>query len=167
MPDALQRLFDSFTTEDDLRRLVDEHREESLFLEFKEKRDTSNNNLDVDDRKNFSKTLSAFANAAGGVLIFGIASSKGPDELDHADALKPITNAAGFSARLQDSVLTTTQPVIDGVDFRVIPAAGADGRGYVVTLVPESEKPPHRAMQADREYYRRTEPVNVNETRRC
>jgi len=156
MADPVRALFDSFTTEEHLRRLVEERREENLYLEYKEKHDRRHGNIDESDRKNCSKTLSAFANAAGGVLIFGIASEKARDAPDHATDLKPITGVAGFRARLQDSVLTTTQPVVDDVEFRVIPSAAAADAGYVVCLVPQSDKPPHRAMHADREYYRKT-----------
>lgn len=156
MPDPIRALFESFTAEEDLRRLVEERREENLYLEYKEKQDRRHGSIDENDRRNFSKTVSAFANAAGGVLIFGVASEKTRDEPDHAADLKPIAGVDGFRARLQDSVLTTTQPVVDDVEFRVIPSPAAVDAGYLACVVPQSDKPPHRAMQAEREYYRRT-----------
>ncbi|MFT3837354.1 MAG: ATP-binding protein [Myxococcaceae bacterium] len=156
MADAIRSVFEAFRTEADLEAAVVDSREESLYLEFKEKQDRTHGNIDGSDRKNFSKALSAFANAAGGVLIFGISSEKGADAPDHASGLKQISNAGGFLAKLQDAVLNATQPVVDDVEFRLVPAAAVQGAGYVVCFVPPSDKPPHRAMHAEREYFRRT-----------
>lgn len=157
MSDPVRELFDSFKTEADLRRAVTESREENLYLEFKEKKDRRGADLAEDDRKHFSKALSAFANAAGGVLIFGIATAGPKPSPDHASELKPITSASEFLTRLRDSVLTATQPVVDDVEFRLIPTDVNAGKGYVACLVPPSEMPPHRAMRGQREYYRRTD----------
>jgi hypothetical protein len=53
-------------------------------------------------------------------------------------------------------LLNSNQPVVDGVLMEVILAAANDGSGYVKCLVPSSDKTPHRAMLADREYFKRT-----------
>jgi|SRR6185295_10938901 len=153
MATAPERLFDLIASEGDLQRLVDEAREEDLYLEFKRKTDARDGVLGDSDRKNFSKTLSGFANADGGVLIFGIETRPNHAGIDCAHALAPITDAEGFRRRVMDSVANTTQSVVDGVRIEVIPAAG--GGGYVRCLIPASDKPPHRAMLAEREYWRR------------
>jgi hypothetical protein len=158
MSDSLRLLFDSFRSEADLRALIPERREESLYLEFKEKADAGHNLLEEPDRKNFSKALSAFANGAGGVLVFGVEATKvSADAPDRATALRPISSADGFMAKLKDLLLATTQPVVDDVEFRLLPSDGDPRAGYVMCLIPQSDKPPHRAMHAGREYYRRTD----------
>lgn len=153
MGDPLRQLFERLEREGDLQQLVQEKTQENLHLEFKEKEDRSHGNLDDDDRKNFSKVLSSFANADGGILIFGIATARSPDAPDHAHELKPIVDAARFRAKLMDSILNATHPVIDGV---VINTVDGTAGGYVKCLIPASDRPPHRAMLASREYYRRT-----------
>jgi hypothetical protein len=158
MSDALRVLFDSFKSEADLRAVVNDRKEEGLYLEFKQKENAADHLLGESDRRNFSKTLSAFANGAGGVLIFGIAGTKAAaDAPDRASALKPISSADGFMAKLKDLLLATTEPVVDDVEFRFIPSDADPRAGYVACLIPQSDKPPHRAMHASREYFRRTD----------
>jgi hypothetical protein len=61
-----------------------------------------------------------------------------------------------FQGRLKKSLLNSTQPVVDGVLLEVIEALSAPGEGYVKCMIPASDKTPHRAMLADREYFKRT-----------
>jgi hypothetical protein len=145
--------FEQIQTEADLQRLIDEQREEDLHLEFKEKHDRRDGVVHQNDRKSFSETLSAFANSDGGVLIFGVETAKAPNRADYAYQLKPITDVGTFRVRLQDSVMNSTQPSVDGVRIELIPSA--KNSGYIKCLIPDSSKPPHRAMFADREYWRR------------
>jgi Putative DNA-binding domain len=104
------------------------------------------------DKFQFSRALSGFANSDGGVLVFGIET----DKQERARRLRPITAVAQFYAALKKSLLNTTQPVVDGVLIDVIRSNQEDEAGYVKILVPSSEKAPHRAMLAGREYYKRT-----------
>jgi schlafen family protein len=157
MADSVRASFAAFASEDDLRAGVAQRREEGLYLEFKQKHDRSKAALDDEDRINFSKTVSAFANADGGVLIFGVSTRKaGRGHPDHADKLKPITDPHAFLGRLQDSVLNTTDPPVDDIEFHVIESVSEPGAGYMVCFIPASDRTPHRAVLADREYYRRT-----------
>src|SRR5690242_13519586 len=100
MTSAAELLYGTITTEADLERLRDERREEDLYLEFKEKAARRTPNLDDPDRKNFSKTLSGFANADGGVLIFGVATVRNAAGVDCVRTLRPLADAQGFRARL-------------------------------------------------------------------
>jgi hypothetical protein len=154
MNPQLQRFFDVLATAADIRRLVTTRREEDLHLEFKQKSDRSTGDLGDDDRKNFSKAVSGFANAEGGVLIFGVRTRSTRERPDRASQLKPITDVGRFRVALLDSLLNTTQPPVDGVRIEVIQSRGRTG--YVKCLIPDSEKPPHRAVFADRHYYRST-----------
>jgi hypothetical protein len=155
MNTQLESFFQSLNAEADLQRFVDDKREEDLYLEFKEKRDRRDGLLHDNDRYNFSKSMSSFANADGGILVFGISTKHQQDHPDRADDLKPITDASRLRVSLLDSVLTTTQPPVDGVRIELIPGT-AITEGYVKCLIPASDMPPHRAILADREYWRRT-----------
>ncbi len=154
MNEALFRFFESLRSEQDLDALVQSRREEDLYLEFKRKEQSECGDLGEGDKKSFSQALSSFANADGGVLIFGVATTRSSDGLDVATSLVPIVNADTFRSRLQDSLFTSTQPVVDGVRLEVIPSG--HGGGYLKCYVPSSDKTPHRAMACAREYWRRT-----------
>jgi hypothetical protein len=121
--------FELLKSEDDLVGLIGKEKE-GLYLEFKMKKDRSHGNLEDSDRRQFSRALSGFANSDGGILVWGMETDKN----SYAHALKPI---------------------VDGVQLEVIAGSRA-GEGYVKCLIPASDKTPHRAMLAEREYFRRT-----------
>jgi hypothetical protein len=150
MSTAAESLFAAITSAK-LAEFVRDGREEDLYLEFKEKEDRRDGSLRDGDRYAFSKAVSGFANADGGVLVWGVETKHSGDHPDRACGLKPLANAAGFRAKLLDSVLNTTQPPVDGVRIEVVPGEGAGD--YVKCLIPASDRPPHRAMLADREYW--------------
>jgi hypothetical protein len=148
----LRVFFDSLSSRDSLRRLIAEKISESLYLEFKTKKDRSKPDLDQSDAWQFSRALAGFANSDGGILIWGIETNKH----EQAAKLKPIDGVLDFTDRLKKSLLNSTQPVVDGVILETIPASGSADEGFVKCLIPVSDKTPHRAMLADREYFKRT-----------
>lgn len=154
MATHIRKLYDSLSSEAALDSMCKDSREETLYLEFKQKSDRRHANLDEPDRKNFSKAISGFANADGGVLVFGIETTRHQDGIDRAISLKPIANHGQLRNRLLDSLLNTTQPVVDGVEIDVIDSSS--GGGYVKCLVPQSIRAPHRAVLAEHQYWRRT-----------
>jgi hypothetical protein len=133
--------------------MVRERREEDLHLEFKQKADRRHGDLDDGDRKAFSKAMAGFANADGGALVFGIETAKSQDGIDRAASLKPISDHHRFRAKLLDSILNTTQPVVDDVQIETINSTA--NSGFVKCLIPQSVKPPHRAILADQHYWLR------------
>lgn len=153
MSTHLHRLFSSLSTEAEFEDLVRQKREEDLHLEFKQKDDRRDGDLSDKERKAFSKAISGFANADGGILIFGVETSRGSDGVDRAESLKPITGHARFRAKLMDSILNATQPVADDIQIECVD--GADNAGYVKCLIPASSKPPHRATLAEHHYWKR------------
>lgn len=153
MNELLAQLYTGISSAADVQRLAAEQEPESLYLEFKEKRDRRDDRLHENDSQGFAEALSGFANSDGGVLLLGMATKKHGGSIDKADEVKPITNAERFCGRLKSYVLAATSPPADGVSLEFIPESGADG--YVKCLVPPSDRPPHMAMP-DRRYYRRS-----------
>jgi hypothetical protein len=151
MPSPLEEFFDSLETSADFARLVADRVHEDIHLEFKTKRNRSVPDLEDSERWQFSRALSGFANSDGGVLVFGIET----DKEEKAKVLKPITNPVEFQARLKKSLLNATQPVVPNVRIEVVLGAAAT-EGFIKVLVPASDRVPHRAMLADREYYKRS-----------
>jgi hypothetical protein len=153
MNPLLQKLYDEIKSPADIEKMCTDSREEDLYLEFKEKHANRRAKLDTDDSKSFSQSLSAFANAGGGVLIFGVKTEKSIRGVDAASAPMPITDHTSFRSRLMDSILQTTVPPIDGIVSAAIPETGTEG--YVKFLIPPSDKTPHMAS-VGKSYFRRS-----------
>jgi len=135
-----------------IQQLLEDHVKESIYIEFKMKKNRSMPELDDSDSWQFSRALSGFANSDGGVLVWGVET----DKEARASKLKPITAVSDFEARLKKSLLNSVQPFVDGVRMESILEEDGSGAGYLKVLIPRSDKAPHRAMRADREYYRRS-----------
>lgn len=68
-----------------------------MFLDFKRSRDNgSGNHLYPDDKKNLAKAISGFGNSEGGVLIWGLGSSRRVQNGDVAEIKFPIQNVKRF-----------------------------------------------------------------------
>ena len=147
-----QSIFESVRTYADLQQLVRDRVQENIYLEFKTKKDRRTPDVDESDAFQFSRALSGFANSDGGVLLWGIES----DREERACDLKPIAHVAEFESRLKKSLLNAVHPMVDGVEIQLIPDDSDSAAGFIKCLIPRSEKTPHRAMRAGREYYRRS-----------
>jgi|GEM_PF-5435964 len=145
--------FQKIKTEDDLKNLIVEKTKEDLHLEFKTKHDSKTGVLDDSDKKNFSKSLSGFANSDGGILIWGVLTNKKDES---AKKLVAICKVDDFIRSLKSSLQNSVQPFVDDVLIEKITCKRFKSKGYVKCLIPRSEKTPHRAMLSNREYYKRS-----------
>jgi Putative DNA-binding domain len=122
-----------------LQRLVNEHVSESRHLDFK--RQLNN----VDD---LADDLSAMANVGGGVLIIGI----GTDKADCAVSL--------HDQDLHVAEQQVVQAARDGIDepLRIepvlVPGSASPSRGFVVVIVPPSDRTPHISVKKGRVLHR-------------
>ena len=124
---------------------------EDLHLDFKRKSRASRPKLMDDDRKNYSKALSGFANSDGGVIVWGIgAPGSGPNERTK----HPIHNVNSFAEHLDSYISRLVSPSVRGAVNHVIFEEGSDTEGYVVSYIPKSLNPPHRAeSEGLKQYY--------------
>lgn len=134
-------------TEQDLRKLIEDQVGESLKLDYKESgalRRTDSS------KKELSKDVSAFANAAGGVLVYGMREGGNmPIELD--DGLDPDEISKEWVEQVINSRIDRR---IAGIRVRQVPLSGARlGRVAYVVYVPSSAHAPH--MASDHRYYKR------------
>jgi hypothetical protein len=146
---------DTFTALDKTRieQFVTESQEEHLLLDFKtvNKADLS----DSSDRKSLAVALSGFANASGGLIVWGVdARKKGPEQPDVACGIKGIDDLALFLSRLNEFTAMFVRPAVEGVMHRAIQTS--KNRGFVVSLIPESSAGPHMAMAGVGKYYKRS-----------
>lgn len=137
-------IYDSLNSFADVKALIG--KQEDIFLDFKESRST-NGALHDDDKAHFSRAASGFAHQEGGVLVWGVEARKGQDGVDEAVGLKAIPNIKGFLSGLNDYVKYSTEPVVDGIQSRVVYENGDvnSNQGFAVTLFPKSGSE-HRAL---------------------
>jgi hypothetical protein len=135
----------------DIHDFISLHQEEHIQLEFKTIKNPDMSSHD--DRKNFAKALSGFANSSGGLIIWGIIAAKDSDGFDTACSEDEIQPLSRFISRLNELTGEAVLPNIDGVKHRSLPTS-AD-RGFVISIVPESESGPHMAKLGENKYYKR------------
>ena len=131
-----------------LQQYIDDEIEESLTLDFK-----AADALGKSDgkKKEITKDVSAMANSAGGILIYGLSEYTDPSKKHRAESLSPI-NRRDFSKEWLEQVINNIRPHIDGLVIHPVPlSTGPDDVAYVVEI-PQSTTA-HQAT--DKRYYKR------------
>ena len=139
-----------------ISRLVADRQQEHVLLEFKTKADASNGELNRDDRRNLGIVLSAFANSAGGLVVWGIRAAKDADGVDCATELKPITGIQRFKADVTRLLSQAIMPRYEGIIVEAIPTDSSADAGYLLMYVERSERRPHRCEFGDKQYFKRS-----------
>ncbi|WP_339307651.1 ATP-binding protein [Paenibacillus sp. FSL R5-0519] len=132
--------------------------EENLFLDFKRKTNPLLDGLKRDDKTTYAKALSGFSNASGGVIVWGIdARKEGNTGPDVAREEQPIAGLKRFLTDLNSLISDALVPVNTGVINREIYINDdpKSDKGFIVSYVPASDLPPHRAMCTENIYYTR------------
>jgi hypothetical protein len=132
-------------TRADLQRLIDDEIQESLTLDYKH-----SPALAKDDRARdeLCKDVSAFANSAGGQIIYGIPEkNQKPQPLDSGVPNDKITREW-----IEQVINSRVQPRIEGLVITPIPFDSSH-TGYVITIPQSSARAPHQAP--DKKYYKR------------
>jgi len=134
--------------EEDLKELIRLQQEENVILDFKRAE-----SLDGAEKKKteISKDVSAFANSAGGTIVYGIAESK--TQPHFAEELSPVDPKKWPKEWLEQIVNSRIQPRISGILINPISLTGAyAGLCAYVVCIPQSETA-HQA--SDHRYYKR------------
>ena len=143
-------------------RWVADKEPETHHLEFKRKTDPATATLDPGDCEEIAKSLSAFANTGGGVLVLGVDAGAGQNRgggFDRVRRAAPIADVEAFGGALERRLRTFTDPPIAALAVHAV-TQPTDKSGIVLIDVPASGGGPHRATNAttavnDR-YYMRT-----------
>lgn len=133
----------------ELEELINNSIEESFNLEYKSAeslKDTNRRNSEI------AKDVSAMANSAGGILIYGIKEFDSKDKKHLPEKLSPI-NRKDFSREQLDQIITANiSPKIEGLRIHPISVNGKDDVVYVVEI-PQSNTA-HQNTK-DKIYYKR------------
>ena len=135
-----------------LEEYISRQQEENLYLDFKLIGEAAMSS--ANDKRNLARALSGFANSSGGLIVWGVDARKNSDGVDCAVALKEIDRVAMLLARLNSLTGDAVDPIVPGVRHRSIVTAG--GKGFGVTLVPESDSGPHMAKLGEDRYFKRS-----------
>lgn len=137
--------------ESDLLRLIADGVTESITLDYKESAALGiwgrGNNKEKGD---ISKDVSAFANSAGGTLVYGMVENNHlPTKLDHGFDPKEFTREW-----IEQVINSTIQRKVPDVRIKQVPLTVTyPGRVAYVVHIPQSPLAPHQA--SDNRYYKR------------
>jgi len=138
----------------DINEFMDSGEQEDLHLEFK-----SVNKSDLshpDDRRNFARALSGFANTSGGIVVWGVSAKKNRDEIDCAQKSDPVPKISLFCSRQQSLTGAWIDPPIKGVRHRYLCEDDAIDEGFAISYVPEGETGPYMVtLNKEYRYYMR------------
>jgi Putative DNA-binding domain len=104
-----------------------------------------------DAKENWSKALSAFANTAGGLLIWGVKCSRNSDGIDEPSGFDFVTNGTRLRDKLVAQHTQANSDFVEGVDIRVVNFKA--GGSVVVCYIPEGSNKPYRADYASKAYF--------------
>ncbi len=149
----LKSWFESISI-DDIRRFVEDDREEDLHLDFKLVDDPGLKSRD--DRKNLAAAVSGFANSDGGLIVWGVDCRKNADGVDCACKALGINGLKKFHSRLMEFSGSAANPSVTGVEHRSLSIPGEGDHGFVVTYIPASDTGPHMAKLGEDRYYKRS-----------
>lgn len=145
-----KELFDALDLRS-IRGFLETGREEDLHLEFKT---VSVQPFNKDDKKNYAKALSGFANSDGGIVVWGVDARKNPDGVDVASKTSPIGKLAKFVSDLNSLTGEFVSPIVNGVLHKKI--LEGQNTGYAASLIPASDIGPHMARAGENRYYKRS-----------
>ena len=136
----------------DINRLVSDAVPESLYLDYKQELHLEK----PDEKKEFLRDVTAFANAEGGLLVYGVKEDR--DSNGRPNGVPLATPGTSLSNRDAD-VLSIEHLLRDGIDERLPPyelrTLLVSGSDYIVLLrVPPSLRSPHMVvLGGERRFY--------------
>lgn len=131
-----------------IRNLIDSETEESLTLEYKSAEALAK----VDQyKKEITKDVSAMANSAGGLLIYGIREFSDPQKRHLPEKITPV-NRAEYPREWLEQVINSIRPRISGLIIHSVQLESGENDVVYVVDVPQS----NTAHQANNHrYYKR------------
>lgn len=130
--------------------------QEDLHVDYKQKEKSAEGTSSRSDRVNLSTALSGFANADGGLLVWGVDARRGPDGIDHVQDLVPISEIDRFHSELKSLSTQLVSFGVHGIRHHLIRNPVDNRSGIVLTVVPRSDLAPHMATGPGlHSYYRR------------
>ncbi|HEY8559329.1 MAG TPA: ATP-binding protein [Pyrinomonadaceae bacterium] len=135
-------------TESRLQNFISSGIEESLTLEYKAAEALDRNET---KKKEITKDVSAMANSAGGILIYGIAEYAEPERRHLPEKITPVDRRS-FPREWVEQIIQAIRPRIDGIVIHSINLSSGENDVAFVIEIPQSNTA-HQA--SDHRYYKR------------
>lgn len=128
----INAIYESLNSFQSLQNMISNGEAESSYLECKS---PSNPNFNAGLKTQAAKTISAFANSGGGIILWGISTTKHNDKgMDVITAIQQIGDVKKFKSQLDLYLPTLTKPEVNIVS-KILLEKPEDTRGVVVTYV--------------------------------
>lgn len=156
----MRKLFEELVAKGEgaIDALITEGRQESVDLEFKTKEDPGRGEASKDDVRQLGRTLSAFSNSIGGLIVWGVEARKDPATgVDCATGISPIVSIERFKSDFARACSQVIMPRHEGIIVEHVASVRQPGAGYLALYVERSERRPHRSeVSGDKQYYKRS-----------
>src|SRR5215203_2223261 len=135
-------------TETRLQNFITSEIEESLTLEYKSAEALDRNET---KKKEITKDVSAIANSAGGILIYGIREFEQENRRHLPEKITPVDRRA-YPREWVEQIIQAIRPRIDGIVIHSVSLSSGDADVAFVIEIPQSNTA-HQA--SDHRYYKR------------
>jgi len=135
-------------TETRLQNFITSEIEESLTLEYKAAEALDRNET---KKKEITKDVSAMANSAGGILIYGISEYGDPERRHLPEKITPVDRRK-YPREWVEQIIQAIRPRIDGIVIHSVNLSSGENNVAFVIEIPQSNTA-HQA--SDHRYYKR------------
>lgn len=159
MSDAALELYNSISSYYRLKDLINNGESEGLHLECKSPAEPK---LNQGLQKQLAKSISGFSNTAGGIIIWGISTTKhAHSNLDILTQIEPIGNCSYFEKLIHSRIPGLTTPPILGYKTKIIKRLKKDTKGVILTYIPKGTGDPIQSNKDNLFYFRTGDELNI------
>ena len=159
MSDASYQVYANLSSYHRLRELIADGETEGLHLECKA---PSTPRMTKDLQVHLAKAISGFSNTAGGVVIWGMSTTKHRHTgLDVLTQVEPLGSAVTFEQQVNRLIPTLATPAILNFDTKVLRQKSSDSRGVVIAHIPKAIGDPVQSNQDGLFYFRSGDEFSV------
>lgn len=137
-----------------IRELYSTQKSEELFLDYKAIATKPGQSINPSDLANLRKAISGFGNSEGGVILWGLRTTK-TEGIEKIEEPNGYEDAQRFITLIEGAVSGCVIPPVPGVRSIVILDSDDKTKGFVATLIPPSPSAPHQTTDDQRAYYMR------------
>ncbi len=152
MIEPAEQLFNDLDNYRKLERLIEDGEAEGLYLECKA---PTKPTLDREQKAKLAQAVSGFSNTEGGVIIWGISTTKHAHSgLDILNQLEPIGACKKFAQQIEKSIPVLTTPPSFKVKVKSILKKRSDTKGITLTYIPKTTGDPVQSIIDNIFYFR-------------
>lgn len=152
MSTASKKLFDSLDTWARLEEMISNAEAESTYYECKAPREPK---MGKEMRLHLAKACSGFANTNGGILLYGVSTTKHAHSgLDVMTQLEPIGDIKNFAQQIENNIPSLSIPALSNYECKIVREKPIDTRGILLVHLPKSDGDPVQSTADDIFYFR-------------